>query len=225
MATDRKYSGGQGTTGLFVSLYLILIAFFMVMTALSKQVPAKAGPAITSISDTFDKSNRDSGEIQRTLTVEQAAIRDEFTTELKGLFLAELSIEGRAATTGGNVYEISFSADEIFTPGSVDLKEGRQRLLDKIGAIISSPPVRQRRDVAIFFEMKSDDLAPTLGRLPLASRRAEGLAIAMRAKGLPAGSFSTGLVAGAGNKIIAVFRSVSVEGATLRQPEQQGGGS
>ncbi len=148
----KKALGGNSVMGLFVSLYLILLAFFIVLEVQSETVIAKSEEAIDSVQQTF-KPSRTLGEAELSTenAGETAARSHIYLSAVADLFRDELAIEGRFADTSGGLLVFTVPMQTLFLEGSVRLRSDRTEFLSSIGALSALPSPGEHREVSVFF--------------------------------------------------------------------------
>lgn len=200
----KRLFGSEGTMGLFVALYLILLAFFILLNAVSEQALHRADEAMRSVNSTFKESRQPDNTPTIDPSAADIASRDEVLSKIRLAFLAELDIEGRFASRGGNTFEVEFSADSLFQRGSFRVRADMTPFVDQLISVVRSSAGKQQ--VAFLFGSGDGPVAREMTRpQEIAVRRAGALARYLQRKGIEDGVFTTGFVAVPEGKIRAVF--------------------
>lgn len=198
--------------GLFVSLYLILLAFFIVLEVQSEMVIARSEDALDSVQQTF-KPSRDLGvAIPSVADAGDTAVRnDQYLSAVSDLFRDELALEGRYADTSGGLLVFTMPTNSLFSDGSVDLRAERASLVAKIGALTAETLSGERREISIFFSRGQG--APS-GSDRLLSNRMSELRALLLAEGMDAVQFIGGFEPADAGTITVIFRRLPGTSAT-----------
>ncbi|MCJ9430347.1 hypothetical protein [Kordiimonas marina] len=208
----KRLFGSDPTMGLFVALYLILLAFFIVLAAMSEQAEVRSSAALESVNSTFQKGGH-----QKMPEINPAAKDAAQDTVLSGIqreFMSEMNIKGRFSRAGGNVFEVQFPQEYLFQKGSFQVRSDMGPFLDQLIRILREAPAGNRQEVVFLFGSGNGAVRREITRSQeVAIRRAGSLARYLRDQGLPSGTFSAGFTAIPRSDIVAVFRN------TLRRDE------
>ncbi len=197
------------TTRIFVSLYLILLAFFVVMNVISNQVSSRTSAALESVSSTFKKPFPDFSDQIDLDAAGKTGSHNDFVSSLKGLFTAEIEIKGRFSAQGGNVVSFEVPVEMFFASDNVRVRANKNVLLDDIATLVTSAPKGYRREVAFMFGSGRNTVDPGFLRgQVLSNRRAGALARLLTLRGFPDGTFATGFIPADRKNIIVLFRTV-----------------
>ncbi len=204
----RRIFGSDNTLGLFVALYLILLAFFIVLTSVSQQATPRAVVAMDSVNSTFDRRT-DNKNFNIDPRAADDPSNDAALQTIRQLFYAELELEGRFANRGGNVFEVEFPESYLFAAGSFNVRPDMHGFLDQLREAQRQGLSDGRQQVAFMFGSGIGPVAQELTRSQeVAVRRAGALARYLSARGVPEGAFITGFVGIEEGKILAVFRNI-----------------
>ena len=120
-----------------LSLQLLLLAFFILLNAMSKFEDEKTRRVLESVNDTFN------GQVQavRNASTYSGAIGslDDgriLVAELKRLFASALPATRVQQTSRANLFRLELPAAKLFEPGSAELRSGRLGLLRRISAAL-----------------------------------------------------------------------------------------
>lgn len=120
-----------------LSLQLLLLAFFILLNALSKFEDEKTRRVLESVNDTFN------GQVQavRNASTYSGAIGSlsdgrSLVAELKRLFTAELPATRVEQPSRANLFRLEVPATELFEAGSAELGSGRLGLLKRISEVL-----------------------------------------------------------------------------------------
>jgi len=204
----RRLFGSDGTMGLFVALYLILLAFFILLNAVSEHEAHKAVEAMESVNSTF----KDPKQIENNPTIDPSAAdvaaKDQVLSKISHAFFAELDIQGRFSTQGGNTFEVQFPSDRMFRRGSFRVRPDMMPFLDQLVTAVQSAPTGKKQQLAILFGTGTGPVDREMTRSQeVAVRRAGAIARYLREQGIADGTFTTGFSAIPEGQILAAFWS------------------
>jgi len=213
----KRIFGSDTTMGLFVGLYLIMLAFFIMLNAVSEKAPDRTLLAIDSVNSTFKETKQLDNLPTIDPTADDIASKDQVLSIISQAFLAKMDLPGRFSTDGGSVFEVQFPAEKLFQPGSFRLRRDMLPFLDQLIAAVKSGPKDKRQQIALMFGagIKPVDREMTRSQ-EAAIRRAETIALYLASKGIPKGLFVTGFVAIPESEVLAAFRSADVLNAQNR---------
>jgi outer membrane protein OmpA-like peptidoglycan-associated protein len=217
-AYKKRLLGSDNTMSLFVSLYLILLAFFIILNSISNQATAKSSAAMDSVNNTFSNNNpAPATDVELQSDEVKSAPLDDLLTKIQGRFYAEFEIEGRFSNEGGKALQIRFPVNYLFERGSLSLDAARQSFLSEIVGDLNNVNAGEKLDVAFMFGTGGELISKDVTRSQeIAIRRAGTLARYLRDQGIRAGQFSTGFAAIEEDQIVAVFREAKEFRNTLK---------
>ncbi len=184
---------------LMVSLYLLLLAFFIVLFTASRTDSVRADRAIGSVYDTFRL--QDGSEVSRLtagVSTGQFQSRDPFLTSLNQIFEAEFPLGQYALVQHGKRFEALLSPDDLFVDDSVSLLPAARRLIVSMASGLASHGGAGRFEIEL--------VLPAGEAAKLNIERAAHVADQVRRAGAPASSISAGIVADAQMVRISAFR-------------------
>lgn len=132
---ERSY-GGDTTTGVFVSLFLILLAFFIVLQALSIPAEDRTLEATDSVRKTFDdrlvtllgaRPDQDSAH----KGPETLSPLDQLALDYERLF----GLKAQRRSNGINALRFEIPTKTLFRPGDKRLSESGQSMLERLLAL------------------------------------------------------------------------------------------
>ncbi len=143
---DKKPGGD--TTSLFVSLYLIILAFFMVLNSISNQSQTKVKSATDSVTRAFDNPFApDADFVDVTGDDTNILPNDEFYEQLRGVFASLVGFEGRFPTQGGNVIRVEFDQSTLYQDESSEFKNNQQAFLTQLANFLNDEGFGTKREV------------------------------------------------------------------------------
>ena len=168
----------------FLSLYLLILAFFILLVTISTVDKNKVDAVVESIKSDAELDRRETGPILA------GQVFQDKTTEL---FATALGVQKIEIMQLGKIMRIQMTADAIFEPEEAIIKKAQQPLMDRVIAALSSRPPGYQFDME--FVIGS---AYTAGRsLPtqqtLEMRRAGSFIREMLSRGAPPDAVSIGM--------------------------------
>jgi hypothetical protein len=200
---------GSPAIVLYLSLFLLLLTFFILLNSISQAERERTVAAIGSVNVAFRGTAPapDLDEHRQTVT--------RLHRELKGVFAREWP-RTRFKTIGdGSVLQVTLPLDRVFTPGMAQLRRERVTLMNGIaGSLIALPP-NVENQVEIVVPEDIAPAAPTVTARQLAVLRAGALARELVARGVEEKVLAVGVQPGGGNDLVLTFLTRrSTDGAT-----------
>lgn len=190
-----------------LSLYLLLLAFFVLLFNASQYDRGRASAVKESLSSTFrthgdpaenvDARSSDQGERPGAELVLDS-FADLIRTELKVAKIENLK--------QGRLLRVSLGADDLFVPGNAGLRDDRGELLSKLAKLLGKSPPGLRHKVEAYLVggwIPPDRMTQAV---PLPIARAATLAEALIARGALRGTVSGGVRHGADNQVALIYR-------------------
>lgn len=203
---SRKVFGSDSTMGLFVALYLILLAFFIILTSVSQQSTSRALDAMESVNTAFKEDGDATNGLDQTAV--QSAASDPVLIDIERAFSSAFDVKGQFAVVGGNVYQVQMPANNLFEPGSFRVRPDVHTTLDELLGILTSAPNGQQQELALLFGRGEGAVDRELTRSQeIAIRRAGSFARYMDAGGFS--NFAAGFADIEADQILLVFRNAS----------------
>ncbi|MBL4639577.1 MAG: hypothetical protein JKY57_03495 [Kordiimonadaceae bacterium] len=205
----KKIFGSDPTMGLFVGLYLILLAFFILLNAVSNQAFERAEAAMDSVNASFnDDAKVRAPQINIDPTVGNDAANNPVLKQISKSFFAEMNLKGRFSSAGGGTFEVQFPVENLFQRGSFRVKAGMTGFLNQLLKAVTIPVNGREQQVAFMFGSGIKPVAREMTRSQeIAVRRAGSLARYLKSQGVKDGVFTTGFVAVPEGQMLAVFSS------------------
>jgi len=168
----------------FLSLYLLILAFFILLVTISTVDKKKLDDVVASIKSDSELDKQETGPI-----LEGQVFQDK-TTEL---FATALGVEKIEIMQLGKVMRIQMTADAIFEPESDVVKKSQQPTMDRLITALSSRPPGYQFDMefVIGSAYSSKQNLPTQETIEM--RRAGSFIREMLSRGAPPDAVSIGL--------------------------------
>lgn len=204
MAAPRDTAGGastDATTLAFLALYLIVLAFFLMLTAIATPSAERARAAVGSLATTFRGiAEVDIGARPESGGDALAGRFGVFAQGLRRLIETALPLALVVPDHLGREMRLAMAADALFMPDSADLRAEVRPVVERLAGLLAAP--RSGEAVAT-------EVLITAARGPgraLAIARAAGLVETLVGMGAPAVGLSAGIVPGASGRLNLVFR-------------------
>ncbi len=202
---SRPESDAGRTITLFLSLYLLVLAFFILLVSISKTEDVKSKALMDSLSSTFSSVLPPRMDLTAfNATTGQFLAADEFQRQVTGLFSTVIGVVKVEAIQPGRLMRVELDGDGLFELDQDVVREGQYGFMDRLVAALSANPPGLRFELEFVVPAPwSEDLTlPEDQSLPV--RRAGTFARDMLARGAPPGSVSIGLK-GSDEKTIEIW--------------------
>jgi hypothetical protein len=194
---------GGSTLPLYLALFLLLAAFFLILNSRAPREGTRAEATIASVARAFGPGARP----RQVVPPEPPAID---WAEATGRSLAELlplaSLAGAGHAHGAR---FALAADTLFLAGEAALRPERVPVIERLAQRLRQAPAGRQAGIEIRFGQRG-----TGGEL--SARRAALLFRALLARGAPAAGLAIGLAPGDAQSIELVLATHSVALAALR---------
>lgn len=204
---SEERGGFDPMVGLFVSLYFILLAFFIVLNLISNQQTARAVAVMESVGSAFERPFPERASMPGlTPPARHPAVESDFLVEAGAAVLGMPGASRMMPAEGGNLLEIAIDTHALFIVGEESFSEQAPALFTTLAALLADAGGDRREAVFLF-----GDSGP---QAELAHRRARRLAGAMVAAGSPDGSVGIGIRHGQAGRIVTARFSAAPLAAT-----------
>ena len=168
----------------FLSLYLLILAFFILLVTISTVDKDKVDAVAESIKSDFEIEKRESGPILA------GQVFQDKTTEL---FATALGVQKIEIMQLGKIMRIQMTAEALFEPGKAETKKSQQALIDRVIAALSSRPPGYQFDMefVVGSPYVSGKILPTQQTLEM--QRAGAFVREMLNRGAPPDAVSIGM--------------------------------
>ncbi len=190
----------------FLSLYLLLLAFFILLNSLSQTKEERMQAALGSIDVTFKY------EFETPLPPRPEKNNpgdpvgpDSFQAELHEVFEGALPVGRYRILEKGNLIEVAVPADLIFVPGRAKLRSPRRGLMQNLAAGLANPSDGGRYEIE--FQIGAGAALPNVDQAAgsLGVLRAGAFARDLRRRGVPGRLIGSGIVTGNPNQVRLTF--------------------
>jgi|TARA_R110002096_G_scaffold435927_1_gene664304 hypothetical protein len=146
-APGDKKPGGD-TTSLFVSLYLIILAFFMVLNSISNQSQTKVKSATDSVSRAFDNPFAPEADFIDVSEADDSQLpNDEFYEQLQGVFASLIGFDKKFPTQGGNVIRVEFNQSDVYEEQSSVFRPDQEAFFFQLSRFLQSESIGTVREI------------------------------------------------------------------------------
>ena len=207
------------TIFLFLSLYLLLLAFFILLNTISHTRDERVAEAVESVKETFRDYSPPSREFLESAANPDSMIAAEaYLDDIRNVFSAQLQNIKFQMKTDGSLLRALVPVDQVFAENSEQLVPQARRLLNAIATGLGSSRPGTRREVEVI--IGTGDQFPeveNLGQL-LELRRASALARGLRTHGVDGKSVVGGLRQGDTELVQMTFyvRKLGSDSVTFR---------
>ncbi len=207
---------------LFLGLFLILLAFFILLTTISSISLSKSVAVVGSVKSTFrSDSPVDALTGNNFLGARGGGQLDQkFLGSVRASFSSAFPNEEVGETVAGTSVRFVVSSDTIFEPGSSVIQNDASELLEELASSLTSSVLGFRNVVEIVLRTGDRLASSEHPEQRLFIARAGVLAQEMLANGVQAGAMQMGLRAGPSGTISFLFRQ-TVQTATILSFEGQ----
>lgn len=205
---------GKATPTLFLSIYLLLLAFFILLNSISTFQEVRSRAVMDSLSSTF--ATLLPARIQDPLVSQVGEVLEtrSFQDKMARLFQTAIPATEVKIVQPGRLMLLVMPVDALFLPGKAELRPGRRPLLDRAVAAMAGPPAGLRYTA----ELTIGTPRPEAALLPigetLETARLGAFAREMVARGCDPAALTVAMEHGDTRRIRLAFRSHVAETAS-----------
>jgi hypothetical protein len=183
-----------GSISTLVSLFLLLLVFFIVLFSISQVHQPRLDAVMTSLDDAFGRLPSGLGLLTRPIPGDADATPEGFVRAVGALVTGFTPLsESPHPAPGGTLLEIDLAPEQIFQAGTGQLQPEATAILDRLAVLL------QRRLPGRHYRLILRAVVPPAAtEVNLAADRVAGFAAALFAKGCPAEALAIGIEPGAG---------------------------
>ena len=191
----------------FLGLYLLLVAFFILLNSISSYSEEKAKSAMSSVNNAFRTLDILSPDAELfSSDVGSFAAASASFAKLGDLVQTAIELARVNEVRPGQLMEIEIPTTELFIEGESTMTKQALGMLDKIGKILAAPPPELHYDVSAVVGSEWILSNALEKKEPLALARAGTLARELRARGAPEDATLAAIEYGTPEKTKFVFR-------------------
>ncbi|TVR83002.1 MAG: hypothetical protein EA405_05470 [Rhodospirillales bacterium] len=199
-------AAGAGWAALFLSLMLLILAFFVVLVSISQIDAVRSVGVMGSVAEAFAAAKTD-GDTSPPAGAARGDVVDgaDLEQSLQALFATELAIAPTDADVAGRMATLTLAAEALFRPGRAEVRDRAGPLLDRIAAAMADRPagLGVRLDIVVGTAVALAAATPDPGSLAI--RRATALAEDLVRRGVHRHWVTVGLQPGAGDRVVLGF--------------------
>lgn len=190
-------TGGSGSVALFLGLFLLVLAFFIMLVSISTLEETKTSQVMDSLSSAFAELVTPRTEPRQFVSKQGEVLEPEaFQAEMTDVFTTAVSVTKVDVITPGRDMRVDLLSRELFEPGSLELRTARLPMIDRVVASLNRNPPGIRFQIVVSAAVAD----PAAGLRDGEARRALDLvgAIArlLLERGAPPETVSAGVYAG-----------------------------
>ncbi len=217
--------GGQSAIALFLGLYLLVLAFFILLVSISSREELKSKAVMDSLTSAFAALLPSSTSLSAFTSNEGDIVSaQEFQEEMESVFSSTLQVTKVEVLQPGRLMRVAMQTDGLFVTGADAIRDSRFPLLDRLVAAVSTRPkgVKYQIEFIVGSKTVGEGALPVGETLEL--RRAGAFAREMLARGVPSDSIAAGIQPGDPQELTILIH-VRTEGETrliFDQPKEEG---
>lgn len=217
-APTRQEDGVDNTIALFLGLYLVVLAFFIMLVTISTIEETKSSTVMNSLNSTFTAVVTPSAVLDPFQSKDGDIVAgQEYQEHVTKIFSTSLAVAKVEVVQPGRLMRVTFEPAQLFFDDEARIRETSHALLDQIVATVSSRRAGLRNDLEMVMDTPNEPGKPTMStkqELPMA--RVGAFAREMSSRGLPPDSLAVGLKPGQGNQVVMWFYTRDVEDSRLQ---------
>jgi hypothetical protein len=191
-----NYGSSVATMDLFVSLFLILLCFFLVMDSISNQQLVKAHAAVKSVKTTFKDDLRKKPELMELVARGRLdAPSDQYFNQIHEMLAGMIDFPGQFPDREMNPIRVEVPPDVLFVHGKSRVRYDQARFFDDLATALKAAPPGEERSVEILIGSGPDLPGEAMTWRNLYVKRAANFAREMENRGVPNGLVSAGVLA------------------------------
>lgn len=194
---DPTEGHGGSSIALFLALYLLVLAFFILLVSISTIEEVKSQAAMDSLTSSFTTILPPSLQLTAISNSEGDVIAgQQFQEQVTNIFSTTIQVVSVDVIQPGRLMRIQLNSDVLFEPEKTDIREANHPLLDRIVASLSGRPPGFRYDMefVIGSSYEAGKIMPIGQTLEMA--RAGAFVRTMLERGAPPDSVAVGIQPG-----------------------------
>ena len=194
------------TAALFLGLYLILLAFFVLLNTMASPKEDRVKAVLGSLLSTFSTEILNTqAPTEFTASVGDILASEEFHREIRDFFEVAVPLSRVEFFSAGSMMQIILPADQLFEPGSIVLREESTEVLDRVVRAMSRRVEGLRYDIEFTTFTGPFAAAPTGGAQVLEVARAGAFARILVERGIGAEAITIGAQPGNPSELSMTF--------------------
>ncbi|MBL4615572.1 MAG: hypothetical protein JKY27_11955 [Magnetovibrio sp.] len=213
--------GGNSTLALFLGLYLVVLAFFILLVTISTVEETKSKKVMDSLSSAFTSIVPPSADLTSFKSKDGDVLAgQEFQQQVTGIFSTALGIDKVEMVQPGRQMRLLMKADNLFFTDEARIRPAMYPLLDRTVAALSNRPPGLRFDLEFIIGVETAADGKTMPvEETLELRRAGAFAEEMNSRGIPPDSIAVGIRPGHVGEVVIWFYTRDIEKTKLKFEE------
>lgn len=210
--SDRPFDAGNTSILQFLGLYLLVLAFFILLVSISTFAPVKSSAVLGSLSAQF-ATVRTARTDPKVFTSKSGPViaSEQFLEDIQDLFTTAIGVERITTIQPGRVMRVSMEANSLFESESTKIRDSQLALVDRIIAGLNGRPQGFHFDMEFVVGATVARDRTILIEPTLEFARAGELAQQLLARGVPPDAISIGVRAGTPDQVVIWFYVRSAE--------------
>ena len=205
-ATGGNAAGGSDSISLFLSLFLLVLAFFIILISISTLEEVKSQAVRDSLSSTFRSVlSPSTNPTEFTSKDGNILAGQEFQEQVTGIFVTALQVAKVEVVRAGSLMRVRLPISAMFAEGDTEIRPVTVPVLDRIVAVLSSPPPGLRFDMEFVIGSPVSAAKALPVTQTLETQRAGNLAREMARRGVPPDSIAVGIQPGKSDQAMIWF--------------------
>ncbi|MEQ8509831.1 MAG: hypothetical protein RIB43_12550 [Rhodospirillaceae bacterium] len=214
---------GDQSLWLFLSLYLLLFAFFIVLNSFSTFDSGRRDAVINSVLDAFAQISGPGSQQDLGGTTGNEFQARRFQDAVTDIFESAIPLANLRVAITGTRMEVDVPSQVFFEDDSVVVRNPLP-MLDRIVATVSSPPFGTAYELSVIARVPAQDGDTLPINMTADIARVGNIARALDARGMPPKSLSIGLDEGDGSAFTLIFFAVEEGVDRVVMPNRSGPG-
>ena len=199
-----RTDGSNASIVYMVSVYLLLIAFFVILHTVSKKEEVKAAAVVGSLRVTFQRPEHKTEDLpQDTGQPKFSGPNKEFRDHVIGLFGSFINSARFSQSEAGNVLRVTSRPEDLFYAGTSTLRADRIDLVRRMADMITNPQPYRSNRIEIWLEAGKRQTGPAGKQLSI--RRAGIIARDLEKHEVDPRQVTIGIVPGKGDHMYMTF--------------------
>ena len=189
-----KPDPGGSAVALFLALYLLLLAFFILLNTISTFEEVKTREVQESLSSAFASILPPTTSLNPLTSLSGPLVQARKKQEdLAKLFETEVKVTKVEVVQPGKLMEVVMYTDQLFNPEDIPLRDSQKNFINQLAATMDGAPDGLRYEVELLIGIESDKRGRLSPSQTLAVARAGTFARALETAGAPKGTAYVGL--------------------------------
>lgn len=212
----------MGTIILMLGLYLIVLAFFILLNAISESSEEKVKKVSESVGSGFGFQLEGEMSMRDDVEVTVDPVFEMVSNDIQGILESYVAMDDYRLTSNAEQMILRLKSSRVFMPSQVRIRPAMAELFTDLADVIASgrPGVRMEADV-IVYGLEKEAKGLTMSAHELAGRRSSLFVRALIERGVDESSLSAAAVVAATPEVKVFFRMVVVdEQAALKEAKR-----